>query len=105
ERVDRIHAVATEAPTIAALKDLHVDPLAPGLCPGEGNHFQVTDTSRNVLRHGLAERLHHRVGELVAWAEARNRRGWKLRVREAPFGRDDLDGTSQPVIHRNVTVH
>jgi hypothetical protein len=47
----------------------------------EGDDLQVADAGRDVARHGRRQRLHHRVGELIARAEAgrwwgRGRSGW-----------------------------
>ena len=52
----------------------------------------------------LRERLHHRVGELVAGAEARDDRRGEDRVGEASLRRDDLDRPRQAAVLRDVAV-
>ena len=51
------------------------------------------------------QRLHHRVGELVARAEAGDGRRREGRVRQAALGRDDGDRPDQAGIDRDVAVH
>ncbi len=104
ERVDGIHSVEPGAPAVAALKDLHVDPVLGVSHPREGNDFEIADPGRDLAGNGLRQCLHHRVGELVAGAEASDRRRRKYRVGERAERRRDLDRTQQPVIHRDVTA-
>src|SRR5216684_1031674 len=50
ERVDRIHAVEPAAPAIAALEDLHVDPVAAAPHAGKGDDLQIADPGRDLAR-------------------------------------------------------
>ena len=100
-----VHAVEAIPPPVAALADLHVDPVGLPGKTREGEHPKISDAGRNLLRHDLAECPHHGVGELVAGAEAGDGRGREDRVGEAALGGHDLDGAGEAVVDRDVAMH
>src|SRR5271155_5207391 len=94
ERIDRVHAVEPTAPAIAALENLHMHPVAsaisPGAHAGEGDNLEIADTGRDLARHRLSQRLHHRVGDRVAGTEAGDGRCREDRVSEGAQRRADF---------------
>jgi hypothetical protein len=95
ERVDGVHAVLAVAPAIAALEDLHVHPVGLAAQAREGDDLEVADAGGHLPGHGLRQRLHHRVGKLVAGREAGDDRGGEDRVGEAAARGDDGDRPGQ----------
>src|SRR6266478_852450 len=78
EGVHGVHAVGAVSATVAALEDLHVDPVLRrakarvlGAQTTEGDDAKIADAGAHLGRDHRRQRLHHRVGELVAGAEAR----------------------------------
>ena len=67
--------------------------------------LQIADPRTNLIRHGLRQGAHYRIGHLIARAETRNGRCWKFRISEAALGRDDFNWPRQPLIHRNMAMH
>jgi hypothetical protein len=89
---------------VAAFENLHMHPglLVDGAA--EGDDAQIADPGAHLLGNGRSERLHHRIGERIAGAEAGDRRRRKDRVGERALRRHDRDRTGEPAVLRNVAV-
>ena len=70
----------------------------PSVEAAEGDDAQIADAGGDLLRHRLRQRLHDRVGELVAGTEARDHRRREDRDWPGmPFGATILIGRVRPL--------
>ena len=96
KRVDGVHPIRSMPAAIAPFKNLHVHPMAAVIEAGKRDHAEIADAGRDLPRHCLSQRLHHRVRERVAGTETGDDRGWEDRVDHRSPWRDDPDRTGQP---------